>query len=83
MPILTMPKDMLTLCIPDMLHFTEEALSAVLDFRIKDEEFGMAVWDKPIDVRSPNVDKIVSFAHLDITVNSNDAEKPEFGCQLN
>ena len=78
-----MPKYKLTPCIPDMLNFTKEALSAVPDFTIEHEEFGMVIWDEPIDVRSLNIDKIVSFAHLNITVYLNNAEKPEFGCQLN
>ena len=51
-----------------MLSFTKEALSAVPDFTIEQKEHGMVVWDDPIDVRSLSIDKIVSFAHLDITV---------------
>ena len=61
MSILTMPKYKLTPCIPDMLNFTKEALSAVPDFTIEHKEHGMVVWDDPIDVRSLNIDKIVSF----------------------
>ena len=82
-PILTMPKCKLTPCIPDMLNFTKEALSAVPDFTIEHEEFGMVFWDEPFHVLLLNVDTIVSFAHLDITVYTNYAEKPEFGCQPN
>ncbi len=43
----------------------------------------MVVWDDPIDVRSLNIDKIVSFACLVITVYTNNAEKPELRSQLN
>ena len=67
MPILTTPKYKSKLCIPDMLNFTVEALSAVPDFTIEHEEHGMVVWDDPIDVRSLNIDKIVSFTCLNIT----------------
>ena len=81
--ILTMPKYKLTPCIPDMLNFTKEALSAVPVFTIEHEEFGMVIWDELVDVRMLNVGTIVSFFHLDITVYPNNAEKPEFGCQLN
>ena len=43
----------------------------------------MEVWDEPIDVRSLNIDKIVLFGQLNKTVYPNNAEKPEFGHQLN
>ena len=56
MPILTMPKYKLKLCIPDMLNFTKEAFSAVPDFTTEHKEHGMVFWDDPIDVRSLNID---------------------------
>ncbi len=68
LPILTILKYKLTPCIPDMLNSNKEALTAVTDFTIEHKEFQMLVWNEPIDVRSLNVDKIVSFAHLNITV---------------
>lgn len=56
MLILTMPKYKQKQCIPDMLNFTKEALSAVPDFTIEHKEHGMVFWDDPIDVRSLNID---------------------------
>ena len=66
-----------------MINVAKEALSAVPDFTIEYKEHGMVVLDDPNDLRGLNIDKIVSFAHLNITVYPNNAEKPEFGHQLN
>ncbi len=66
-----------------MLNFTEEALSAVPDFTIEHKVYGLVLWDDPIDVWSLNIDKIISFACLVITVYPNNVEKAEFWSQLN
>ena len=83
LPKLTKQNYQMSPSVTEMMNFTEEQLSAVSNFTIRNPEFGMVVWDDTVDVRRLDIDKIVSITYRDVTVYPNIREKHELGQGLN
>ena len=83
LPKLTKQNYQMSPSVTEMMNFTEEQLSAVSNFTIRNPEFGMVVWDDTVDVRRLDIDKIVSITYRDVTVYPNVREKHQLGQGLN